>query len=82
MFNQPYMTEQDDNAELERLCGSIDRAFRLSYLWREVQQDCSGWQFRMGAKDNTLPTFKTRAKSQGYGEKTIALFLKIQGRGI
>ena len=78
MFNPPRMTEQEDFAELERLCGSVDKAFRLSRLWREVQQDCSGWRFKMGAKDNTVATFKIRAKANGYGEKAVALFLKVQ----
>lgn len=78
MFNSPRLTEKEDNEKLERLCGSVDKAFRLSYLYTETKQDCSGWRYRLFATDNTLETFKTRAKSQGYSKEAIELFLKIQ----
>lgn len=72
--------EMRKNVRLEKLCGSIDRAFRLMNLWQGTCQDCSGWRYTLGAKDNTVPTFKKRATDQGYSTEAINLFLEIQGR--
>jgi hypothetical protein len=80
MANNRLLTEQEDNAELERLCGGVDRAFRLSYLFKDTSADCSGWRFRLGATDNTIPTFKSRARERGYSDKAIEKFLYINGR--
>lgn len=74
------LTEQENNDEFEKLCGGVDRAFRLSYLFKDTCADCSGWRFRLGAKDNTIPLFKTRARERGYSDKAVEQFLHINGR--
>lgn len=71
--------EMRNNDRLEKLCGSVDRAFRLLNIWVTTRQDCNGWRYVLGAKDNTVPTFKKRATTQGYSTEAIDLFLVIQG---
>lgn len=75
------MTEQEANDVLEKLCGSVDKAFRVSYLWHECEQTISGDRFNATRKPrNIVDVFVAAATARGYSMAAINHYVtNIQG---
>lgn len=75
------MTEQEASDKLERLCGSVDKAFRLSYLWRELQQSVGGDRHNVSSRRRDIvDEFARRAALNGYSTPAIKHYVAaIQG---
>lgn len=70
------MTEQEANTKLEELCGSVDRAFRLMYLWQDSRGIVSGDRFRIGHKQRAVEdVFIPKAQEYGYSSEAITHYI-------